>query len=243
MASVTAVPAEAGFPLIGVPKISRHLLLSSTVFFVCDAAAILFTGTMVWLAGRINDESLDLHRYFALWPALGVFVVIFLATNLYPGVIYNAVNELRRLALALTFSFVLLAGLILATRTAHDYPGRLLFLWWMAAMMVNPLLRSGVRGLICHKSWWGIPVAVFHTGEESADIINELEIHPEIGLRPVAILAVSHPPRLRNRLPVLDLHLAAAVRAWGVDRAMIALPDAGSGKLLQDLEKFESLFP
>jgi hypothetical protein len=120
MASVTAVPAEAGCPLIGLPKISRHPLLSATVFFVCDAAAILFTGTVVWLTGRINDGSLDLHRYFALWPALGVFVAIFLATNLYPGVIYNAVNELRRLALALTLSFVVLAELILLTRSAHD---------------------------------------------------------------------------------------------------------------------------
>ena len=44
-------------------------------------------------------------------------------------------------------------------------------------------------------------------------------------------------------LPVLDLRLAAAVRACGVERAMIALPDAGSGKLLEDLEKFESIFP
>jgi Undecaprenyl-phosphate galactose phosphotransferase WbaP len=243
MASITAVPAEGGFPLIGLPKISCHPLLSSMVFFACDAIAIMFTGSAVLLGGHPNGGSLDLHRYFALWPALGVFVAIFLATNLYPGVIYNAVNELRRLALALTLSFVVLAGVILIGRTADDYPGRLLLLWWMAAMIVNPLLRSGVRGLICHRSWWGIPVAVFHTGDESAEIIQELEIHPEIGLRPVAILSSSHPPRLRNRLPVLDLRLAAAVRACGVERAMIALPDAGSGKVLQDLEKFESIFP
>jgi Undecaprenyl-phosphate galactose phosphotransferase WbaP len=36
---------------------------------------------------------------------------------------------------------------------------------------------------------------------------------------------------------------AAAVRARGVERAMIALPDAGSGKLLEDLERFECFFP
>jgi Undecaprenyl-phosphate galactose phosphotransferase WbaP len=243
MASITAVPAEGGFPLIGLPKISCHPLLSSMVFFACDAIAIMFTGSAVLLGAHPNGGSLDLHRYFALWPALGVFVAIFLATNLYPGVIYNPVNELRRLALALTLSFVVLAGVILMGRTADGYPSRLLLLWWMAAMIVNPLLRSGVRGLICHKSWWGIPVAVFHTGDESAEIIQELEIHPEIGLKPVAILSSSHPPRLRNRLPVFDLRLAAAVRACGVERAMIALPDAGSGKLLQDLEKFESIFP
>jgi Undecaprenyl-phosphate galactose phosphotransferase WbaP len=243
MASVTAVPAEAGFPRIRLPKISCHPLLSSMVFVVCDAAALMLTGSVVLLNGRTNGGSLDLHRYFALWPALGVFVAIFLSTNLYPGVIYNAVTELRRLGLALTLGVLVLAGLILFNRTAEDYPGRLLLLWWLAAIIVNPLLRSGVRGLVCHRSWWGIPVAVFHTGDESAEIIRELEIHPEIGLRPVAILSSTHSLRLRNRLPVLDLRLAAAVRACGVERAMIALPDAGSGKLLQDLEKFESIFP
>jgi Undecaprenyl-phosphate galactose phosphotransferase WbaP len=243
MASITAVPAEAGFPHVGLPKISCHPLLSSMVFFACDAFAILFTGSVVLLAERAHGGGLDLQRYFALWPALGVFVAIFLAANLYPGVIYNAVNELRRLALALSLSFVVLAGMILFGRIASVYSGRILLLWWVTAMVANPVLRSVVRGLICHRDWWGIPVAVFHTGDESAEIIQELEIHPEIGLRPVVILSAAYPPRLRNRLPVFDLRLAAAVRACGVDRAMIALPDAGSGKLLHDLEKFESIFP
>jgi Undecaprenyl-phosphate galactose phosphotransferase WbaP len=243
MASVTAVPAEAGFPLVRLPKVSCHPMLSSMVFLACDAVAIMLTGSVVLLSGRTHGGSLDLHRYFALWPALGVFAAIFLSTNLYPGVIYNAVTELRRLGLALTLGFLVLAGLILFNRTTEHYPGRLLLLWWMAAIIVNPLLRSSVRQLVCHRSWWGIPVAVFDTGDESAEIIQELEIHPEIGLRPVAILSSTHPLRLRNRLPVLDLRLAAAVRACGVERAMIALPDAGSGKLLQDLEKFESIFP
>ena len=110
-------------------------------------------------------------------------------------------------------------------------------------MIITPLLRSVVRGLICHRPWWGIPVAVFHTGNESTEILRELEIHPEIGLRPVVILSASHAVRPRHPLPVLDLRLAAAVRARGVERAMIALPDEGSGKLLEDLEKFESIFP
>ena len=88
-----------------------------------------------------------------------------------------------------------------------------------------------------------MPVAVFHTGDESAELIRELELHPEIGLRAVVILSSSHVARLRHSLPVIDIARAAAVRACGVERAMIALPDAGSGKLLEDLEKFESIFP
>ncbi len=243
MASVTAVPVEAAFPLIRLPKVSCHPLLSSLVFFTCDAFAITLTGSLVLLGKRTNGGSLDIHRYFALWPVLGVFIAIFFSANLYPGVIHNAVTELRRLALALTLSFFVLAGLIFVTKSADDYPRRVLLLWWMVAMIVTPLLRSVVRGLICRRSWWGNPVAVFHTGDESAEIIRELEMHPEIGLRPVVILSSSHSLRPRNRLPVLDLRLAAAVRACGVERAMIALPDAGSGKVLEDLEKFESIFP
>jgi Undecaprenyl-phosphate galactose phosphotransferase WbaP len=243
MASVTAVPAEAPFPFLGLPKINCHPLLSSVVFFACDVVAIAFTGSMVLLGRRAGGGSLDLHRYFALWPALGVFVAIFFSTRLYPGVIHNAVTELRRLGLALTLSFLLIAGLVFGTRSADNYPRRLLLLCWIVAMVVTPLLRSTVRRLICHKSWWGIPVAVFHTGDESAEIIRELKTHPEIGLRPVVILAAPQAVRPRHPLPILDMRLAAAVRACGVEHAMIALPDAGAGKLLEDLERFESIFP
>jgi len=241
MASVTAVPTDVPFPLIGLPKIRCRPWLSSMVFFVCDAVAILLTGSLVLWDKRGGGGSLDLNQYFALWPALGVFIAIFLSCHLYPGVIHNAVTELRRLALALTLSFLVIA--ISATRSADDYPRRVLVLWWLVSMIVTPLLRCLVRGLICHRSWWGMPVAVFHTGDESAELIRELELHPEIGLRAVVILSSPHVARLRHSLPVIDIARAAAVRACGVERAMIALPDAGSGKLLEDLEKFESIFP
>jgi Undecaprenyl-phosphate galactose phosphotransferase WbaP len=243
MASVTAVPTEAPFPLMGLPRINCRPLLSSLVFFACDAIGIALTGSLVLLGKRGSDGSLDLHRYFAMWPALGVFIAIFFSANLYPGVIHNAVTELRRLGFALTLSFLVVAGLIFVSRSADDYPRRVLLLCWMMAMIVTPSLRSVVRRVICHRPWWGVPVAIFHTGDESAEILRELEIHPESGLRPVVILSASHAVRPRYPLPVLDLRSAAAVRACGVERAMIALPDAGSGKLLQDLESFESIFP
>jgi Undecaprenyl-phosphate galactose phosphotransferase WbaP len=243
MASVTAVPTDAAFPLVRLPKISCRPLLSSVVFFVCDMIAMALTGGLVLLDRPPHHVGLDFHRYLALWPALGVFIAIFVSINLYPGVIHNAITELRRLYLALSLSFLVLAELIVVAGSRDDFPGRALLLWWLAATMLTPVLRSLVRGVVCHKSWWGMPVAVFHTGDESTAIIHELEIHPEIGLKPVAILSSSHAGQHGNGLPILDLRLAPAVRACGVERALIALPDAGSGKLLEDLEKFESIFP
>jgi Undecaprenyl-phosphate galactose phosphotransferase WbaP len=243
MASVTAFPVEAAFPLTGPPKIRCHPLPCSLVFFACDSVAIMLTGSLVLLGKRASSGSLDIHRYLALWPVFGVFIAIFFSSHLYPGVIHNAVTELRRLVLAVTLSFLVIASLISVTRSSDEYPGRVLLLWWMAAIIVTPVLRSVVRERICRKSWWGIPVAVFNTGDESIEIIRELENHPEIGLKPVVVLSSSYPTWPRHTLPVVDIRLAAAVRACGVERAMIALPDAGSGKLLEELEKFESIFP
>jgi Undecaprenyl-phosphate galactose phosphotransferase WbaP len=243
MASITALPVDAAFPLTGPPKIRCHPLPCSLVFFACDSVAIMLTGTLVLLGKRASSGSLDIHRYLALWPVLGVFIAIFFSSHLYPGVIHNAVTELRRLVLAVTLSFLAIASLISFTRSSDEYPGKVLLLWWMVAIIVTPLLRSVVRARICHRSWWGIPVAVFNTGDESIEIIRELENHPEIGLKPVVVLSSSYPTRPRHTLPVVDIRLAAAVRACGVERAMIALPDAGSGKLLEELEKFESIFP
>jgi Undecaprenyl-phosphate galactose phosphotransferase WbaP len=243
MASVTALPVDAAFPLTGPPKIRCHPLPCSLVFFACDSVAIMLTGSLVLLGKRAAGGTLDIHRYLALWPVLGVFIAIFISSHLYPGVIHNAVTELRRLFLAVTLSFLVIAGLVSVTRISDEYPGPVLFLWWMVLIVVTPSLRSVVRAHICHRSWWGIPVAIFNTGDESIEIIRELENHPEIGLRPVVVLSSSYPTRPRHSLPVVDIRFAAAVRTWGIECAMIALPDAGSGKLLEDLEKFESIFP
>ncbi len=145
MASVTAVPAEAGFPLIGLPKISCHPLCPLWYFFACDAIAIMFTGSAILVGGHPNGGS-STFIAISLYGRLLECSAPSFATNLYPGVIYNAVNELRSLALALTLSFVALAGVILIGRTADGYPGRLL--WWMAAMTRHPsvaIRRAGAN--------------------------------------------------------------------------------------------------
>jgi Undecaprenyl-phosphate galactose phosphotransferase WbaP len=244
MASATVVSTGTAYPRASVPRVRRSPRFCSVIFLLCDAVAITVAASAVLLGKGAHEGASGVQSYLALWPALGVFLVIFASSNLYPGILHNAVTELRRLGLALTISFLVVAGLISVNRSA-EYPRRGLLLWWIGAMVITPLCRSAVRQLLCHRPWWGIPVAVFHTGDESAEIIRELEIHPEIGLRPVAILSPSHAIRSRHNLPIplpiLDLRCAAAVRASGVERAIIVLPDGS--KLLEELEMFESIFP
>jgi len=44
MASITALPVDAAFPITGPPKIRCHPLPCSLVFFACDSVAIMLTG-------------------------------------------------------------------------------------------------------------------------------------------------------------------------------------------------------
>jgi Undecaprenyl-phosphate galactose phosphotransferase WbaP len=243
VASITAIASEPTFQLIRVPKSICKPLVSSLVIFACDMLAIATSVCLTLLGSHLGGEALDFSRYFALWPSLGLFAAIFATLGLYPGVIHNAVAELRRLVLGVTISFIMIEALLFVTRSPLSTPCEVIILCWIATLVITPVMRSVVRELLCRKPWWGTPVAVFYTGPESTELIKQLERHPEFGLRPVAILSPHGAVRATHLPPVLDMRYAAAVRACGVERAIIALPDAKAGKLLEDLEHFESLFP
>jgi Undecaprenyl-phosphate galactose phosphotransferase WbaP len=254
MASISATPTSDSFPFAVLPRIPRYPMLSSALFFACDMCALSLTVLLVLLCEHGRWDRLNLQPYFSLWPAVGVFIATFFANHLYPGVIYNAVTELRRLGGALTLSFAAVSCLFFIAGY-KECPPRFILFCWLLAMPTVPLLRSVVRSLICSQAWWGVPVVVFHTGDETLEILRELKSHPEIGLRPVAVLVDSQATLSRRLLsgkagsladeviPILDLRLAPALIAIGVERAMIALPAVGSEQLLKELEKFESLFP
>ncbi len=242
MATVTVVSPGSAISLCSIPTIERRPILRGGLFAVCDALALALTATLALFASPGTHGVPSLQRYLALWPALAIVMVTFACCHLYPGVLYNAVSELRSLGLALTMSFLAFAAVVLPQGNAGDRSIDLL-LWWIAALIVIPCLRSGVRDRVCHRAWWGIPVAVFHTGEASMEIVRELEAHPEVGLRPVVILASPLVNRPRSSLPVLDLRMAAAVRASGVERGLIVISEELTGPLRQDFENRESTFP
>jgi Undecaprenyl-phosphate galactose phosphotransferase WbaP len=113
----------------------------------------------------------------------------------------------------------------------------------MSAVVLIPWFRSVVRDLCSRCSWWGIPVAVLHSGDASSEVIRELELHPEIGLRPVVILSPARTMRPRHRLPVLDVRYAPEVRARGVKHALVVMPEGANGRVSPELEVFGDIFP
>jgi Undecaprenyl-phosphate galactose phosphotransferase WbaP len=242
MASLTAVPAESPFPLITLPKISSSPLLCSLMLLLCDLLAVTVTGSLVLLI-MSTSVSYSIYSYLDILALLGIFLGMFVTSKIYPAIIHDPVAELRRLSIALTLSFLVIAWSTMVARGTVIYPARALFVWWLSTLIATPWLRSVVRERLCRRPWWGIPVAVFHTGDSSSEIIRELQVHPEIGLRPVAVLSSPLVMRPRHGLPVFDIRQAPAVRAHGVDHAMITLSDMGTGKLPVEIETFAAVFP
>jgi Undecaprenyl-phosphate galactose phosphotransferase WbaP len=250
MALLTAVPAESPYPLLTLPQMSSRPWLCSLVFLFCDLLVIGVTGGValygasmgsIYTVGRYCDLLATLGSFFG--PTLGIFLGVFVTSRLYPAFVHNPVAELHRISVALTMSFAAIAWSVIVVRGPVVYPARALFVWWLLALIATPWLRSVVRERLCRRPWWGIPVAVFHTGESSSEIIRELQLHPEIGLRPVAVLSAPLAMRPRHGVPVFDIRQAPAVKAHGVKHAMVSLPDIGAGKLPAEIETFATVFP
>ena len=240
MASVTVAATDQSATFFRLPKISCRPGLSALLLMACDAAAVTVSGLLVLL---LTSGSRNLERGLAGWPVLGVFFGILASYRLYPGVIHNAVEELRCLALGLTTGFLLLASAIYFTHSGALYSRRAFLLWWFSSVVATPLLRSYVRSAVCRKSWWGVPLAVFYTGEGTLELLGEMQGHPEVGLKPVVLLGAPHAVQSRLSLPAAGPQFAPAVKGSGVKRALIALPAAGSAAILSDLEDYTSFFP
>lgn len=238
MASVTVAATDQAATFFRLPQISCRPALCAVLLMACDGAAVAASGILVFAGG---SEKLD--RCLTAWPVLGVFFGVLASYRLYPGIIHNAVEELRRLTLGLTTGFLLLASTIYFTHSGALYSRRAFLLWWLSSLVMTPLLRSLLRSAVCRKSWWGVPLAVFYTGEATLELLRDVEGHPEVGLKPVVLLGAPNAVRSKLSLPTAGAQFAPAVKRGGVTRALIALPAASSTAVLSDLEDYASLFP
>jgi Undecaprenyl-phosphate galactose phosphotransferase WbaP len=240
MASVTVAATEQSTTFFRLPEISCRPVLCALLLMACDGAAIAAGGLLAFV---LTGGGGSLERLLTAWPVLGVFFCVLSAYRLYPGIIYNAVEELRRLAQGLTTGFVLLASAIYFMDSGAQYSRRGFLLWWLLSLLMTPLFRCLLRSTVCRKPWWGVPLAVFYTGEATLDLLRDLEGHPEVGLKPVVLLGAPQAVRSRLSLPAAGPQFAPAVKRGGVTRALIAMPAGGPAALLPGVEDYTSFFP
>jgi Undecaprenyl-phosphate galactose phosphotransferase WbaP len=239
------------------PQLSgwRRLARRNAMIVSLVVADLLSVAT-AWLLGmavrRFWIGPLDHERYFGLWPMLGLWVVTFGIMGLYRGatgaarIFITPVEELRRTTVGTTWAFLTIVVVMYASDGALFFSRLILLVGWLLAVVLVPLSRAVVREFCAKRPWWGATAVVLGSGRIARRVIKTLQEMPELGLKPVGVVA--------DR-PATETHLAnvpilgglEVMRPLGRERRIpycIVALDEDSGCQFADIHKqYGDCFP
>lgn len=213
---------------------------------VADLTALLVAGMLAIAVRGAIDRGFNQDLYYSLWPAAILFIAAYFIVGLYPGVGLAPAEELRRLTLATSLVYLVLAAGTFLFREGNTYSRAVFLGAWILSVVLVPLNRALVRHLLARRPWWGYPVAVLGAGETGRIVVQALKRNPGLGFKPVAILDDN--PAKHGSLegvPVVGgVELAPALAMeLGVRHAIVAMPGVPREKLLHILESYGGIFP
>lgn len=219
------------------------------------AAMILADSVGVFLAAIAGvlvrfaiGGTFDLSYYF--WhasPMVGVFILTFAITDLYPGIALNPVVEIQRIAKAVTITYLSLIALTFFQRDVESYSRIAILLAWLFTLVLVPVSRMLVRSLFASKPWWGASTVIFGGGRTGQHLAHTLQKHPEFGVRVIGILDDENYGGISSASSVAPLlgpfkfgpELATS---FGIHYAILALPEISSRQLSEIVERYASSF-
>ncbi|MGG6237359.1 undecaprenyl-phosphate galactose phosphotransferase WbaP [Nodosilinea sp. AN01ver1] len=211
-----------------------------------DLLALFLAGAAgVYLRLALGGEYLPI-LYGQLWPILGVFLLAYAAAGLYPAVGLSPVDELRRICLSTSFTYLVLGAGLFLTGESETYSRGVFLLAWALSLLLVLLGRLLVRQVFAPYPWWGYQVLILGGGRTGELVIQTLKNQPSFGLKPVAVLDDD-----RDRsdticgVPVVGpLSIAPRLaRKHDIHYAIVAMPGVQREKLLRILERYGRTFP
>jgi Undecaprenyl-phosphate galactose phosphotransferase WbaP len=157
------------------------LLLSDTI------SLWLAYSIAVWLRRSLLGNITMLQSWNVI-PILAFFLLAYAVYGLYPGVGLSPVYEMKRLLNATSIVFLLLIALTFWEQTSTNYSRLALAAAWLMALVLVQADRWLTRIIGRKLGFWGEPVAVVGTGPEGQYIVQFLNDHIRLGMRPVLII-------------------------------------------------------
>jgi lipopolysaccharide/colanic/teichoic acid biosynthesis glycosyltransferase len=176
-------PSIVGLAVACRPALTAALLLGS------DALALLLAGGIVQHFFPGGEPTLG--RFWATFAATVACLFAFALGHLYASTPPSPPEEIRRLTLTITsiylgfyiLGFLEHTGALAATvqRATWAYA-------WLLSIVLVPMARGAVKETFAGRPFFGTPTLVLGAGLVGRRIVATLRNHPELGLKPVAVL-------------------------------------------------------
>jgi len=220
-------------------QIVRGLVMAAT-----DTASLFVAATVAYLvwAGPVKHQTAAL--YLRLWPLMGLPLLVYWRSELYPGFGLGGVEMLRRLSTSTSVVFLFLLGFEFVFKVPQRYSRMAAGLAWLLALVLVPLGRFVVLAVVRRQKWWASPCVLLGTGTTSRHVIESLRNALTIGYRPVGVLSEDDTGGTTSvaEVPVIgDTGDAAAIAAAGV-RVAILVDEVEHVWSARDLERLQTMF-
>lgn len=155
--------------------------------FDCIGIMLCF-GASFFTVNEVDRTLIVFRDFVNYWVYLPAFAAVFFAARLYPGIMMQPAEEVRKFSLGSFFCFT---GIALSIAVETDDRAALCVALLLAvpfATALLPLLREAVRMVCCSCSWWGVPVVIYSRNENKYAIAERLLHTPSLAYRPAAII-------------------------------------------------------
>ena len=160
-------------------------------FMIFDCIGVMGCFGLSFFTINAVDRTLIVFRDFIhYWIYLPAFAAVFFAARLYPGIMLQPAEEVRRFSLTSFFCFT---GIALSIAVETDDRNALSIALLLAipfATFLLPLLREGIRTAFCSFRWWGVPVVIYACDENKHTIADRLLTKPSLSYRLAAIINI-----------------------------------------------------
>ena len=154
---------------------------------LADICALLLAFGLAYAFRSNIDDFLVLNSYLHLVPVIVLFIPLYAALGLYPGLLLTGPEHLKRLSIATSVGVLFLSGVLFAGQVSLAYSRLVVFLFWLLAIFLVPLCRFLSRKVYARFDWWGYPVVLIGKSSLTALFARHLRSLPALGYKAVAV--------------------------------------------------------
>jgi Undecaprenyl-phosphate galactose phosphotransferase WbaP len=196
MDTISTIPVLRTQPIREISASSASELATGALILFGDLVALIAAFAFTIFVRQYFAGASLWEGYLRLLPLLILFPFLFGLMNLYPGVLQNPVEELRRVTIAITFGMLLLVVATFLAKEANIYSRAVLLIAWPTSVVAAIGTRTMIRSVCARRSWWGIPSTIVGAYDDVEAFVEKVRDEPSVGIRVVDVQYMDMPWQL-----------------------------------------------